>query len=133
MGRDLLCSRLMSTTKHHPLPSWREWRRRRAWELHQQGWTQPHIAHALAVTQGAISQWLRQAHLQGVAALRDHSAPGAPARLTSDQHALLAALLLEGAAAHGFRGNVWTSKRVTQLIQEQFGAYEHDVTLLANA
>jgi transposase len=115
----------MSTTKLHPGRSWREWRRRRAWDLHQQGWTQQQIAQALAVTQGAVSQWLHQAHLQGVAALRDHPAPGARPLLTTDQHALLVALLLEGAAASGFRGDVWTSKRVTQLIKEQFGVSYH--------
>jgi len=115
----------MSTTKHPPLPSWREWRRRRAWELQQQGWTQQHIAQALAVTQGAVSQWLQQARLQGVTALRDHPAPGAPPLLTSDERALLGALLLEGAEACGFRRDVWTSKRVTQLIKEQFGVTYH--------
>jgi transposase len=125
VGRDLLCSRLMSTTKPQPRLSWREWRRRRAWDLHQQGWTQQHIAQALAVTQGAVSQWLHQARLQEVAALRDHPAPGATPLLTEDQLALLVALLLEGAAASGFRGDVWTSKRVSQLIKEQFGVSYH--------
>jgi len=35
---------------------WKEWRRRRAWELSQQGWSQKDIAEALGVTQGAVSQ-----------------------------------------------------------------------------
>ena len=125
VGRDLLCSTLMSTTDQHPLPSWREWRRCRAWELHQQRWTQHQIAHALDVTQGAVSQWLQRARLQGVVALRDHPARGATPLLSAEQHALLGALLLDGAAANGFRGDVWTSKRVSQLINEQFGVSYH--------
>ena len=36
--------------------NWREGRRLRAWELHQQGWKQQEIADALGVTQGAVSQ-----------------------------------------------------------------------------
>jgi len=36
----------------------REYRRFRAWELHQRGWKQQTIADALGVTQGAVSQWL---------------------------------------------------------------------------
>lgn len=56
MGRDVLYFRPMSITDHIPPRSWQEGRRLRAWELHQQGWTQQHIAQALGVTQGAISQ-----------------------------------------------------------------------------
>ena len=37
----LLCR--MSRTEHNPPMSWQEWRRRRAWDLHQQGWTQQQI------------------------------------------------------------------------------------------
>jgi transposase len=125
VGRDLLCSRCMSRTDPLPPLSWREWRRRRAWELHQQGWTQQHIAQALAVSQGAVSQWVQRATAQGPEALRAHPAPGAPPLLTTDQHALLVALLLEGAEAHGFRGDVWTSQRVAHLIHEQFGVRYH--------
>src|SRR5438045_3926725 len=99
----------MSTTKPNPPMSWQEWRRHRAWELYQHGWPQQQIAHALDVTQGAVSQWVQRATAQGVAALRAHPAPGPTPLLSPDQHALLAALLLEGAEAHGFRGEVWTT------------------------
>lgn len=125
MGRDLLCSRLMRTTEHNPPVSWHEGRRLRAWELHQQGWTQHRIAQALGVTQGAVSQWLQRARLHGLAALRDHPAPGAAPLLTAEQQAQLVALLLEGAEAYGFRGAVWTCRRVRQLINDQFGVTYH--------
>src|SRR5215472_10485464 len=49
---------------------WREGRRRRAWELKQQGWKQQDIAAALGVTAGAVSQLLRRVREQGVEALR---------------------------------------------------------------
>jgi transposase len=92
---------------------------------HQQGWTQQHIAHALAVTQGAVSQWLKRATLQGPQSVRDHPAPGAQPLLDREQQGQLVALLLEGAAAFGFRGAVWTCRRVAQLIKEQFGVSYH--------
>jgi hypothetical protein len=47
----------MSTPKKEPT-TWREGRRFRAWELHQQGWKVGQIATTLGVTHGAISQWL---------------------------------------------------------------------------
>jgi transposase len=125
MGRDVLYSKSMRTTERKPPRSWPEGRRRRAWELHQQGWTQQRIAEALDVTQGAVSQWLKRATMQGVEALRDHPAPGAKPLLSADQQAQLVALLLEGAEAHGFRGEVWTCRRVAQLIKDQFRVSYH--------
>jgi DNA-directed RNA polymerase specialized sigma24 family protein len=55
---------------------WREGRRRRAWELKEQGWKQQDIAAALGVTPGAVSQWLSRARQGGVEALRRHPAAG---------------------------------------------------------
>jgi predicted transcriptional regulator len=49
----------MSTKK--PELDWREGRRRRTWELKQQGWKQQDIDAALGVTSGAVSQWLTRA------------------------------------------------------------------------
>ena len=36
-----------------------EWRRQRAWQLHQQGWWQKDIAAALGVSRAAVGQWLK--------------------------------------------------------------------------
>ena len=52
-----------------PELAWREGRRRRAWELQQQGWKQQDIAAALGVTPGTVGQWLKRAREQGVDAL----------------------------------------------------------------
>ena len=125
VGQDMLCPHCMRTRDHNRAMSWREGRRRCAWELHQQGWTQPHIAAALGVTQGAVSQWLTRATVQGVAALQDHPPPGRPPGLTSDQRVQLVGLLTQGAEACGFRGAVWSCGRVAHLIREQFGVRYH--------
>jgi transposase len=104
---------------------WAEGRRQRAWQLHQQGWTQRHIAEALGVTQGAVSQWLHRAATQGVAALAAHPSPGRPPALSARQLQQLADLLTHGAEAFGFHGAVWTTHRVARLIAEQFGVSYH--------
>src|SRR5215831_10403241 len=99
----------------------REWRRVRAWELHQQGWTGKAIAAALKVSEGAVSGWLKRARAGGVAALRRHPAPGAIPKLTAAQRARLPDLLTSGAEAYGFVGEVWTTKRVAVVIHRTFG------------
>ena len=105
---------------------WREGRRRRAWELHEQGWSQRAIAEALGVTEGAVSQWMRRAREGGgPAALRKRVAPGASCRLSSAQQAQVLDWLREGAEAHGFRGELWTRRRVAVLIERQLGIRYH--------
>src|SRR5207244_1537612 len=104
---------------------WREGRRRRAWELKQHGWKQQDIAAALGVTPGAVSQWLTRGREQGVEGLRRHPAPGRQARLTSEQLAQLPALLERGAEAYGFRGQLWTCRRVAEVIRRTFDVTYH--------
>jgi transposase len=84
----------------------KEWRRLRTWELHQQGWTGRAIATALGVTPGAVSQWLKWAREQGVAALQRRPPPGATPKLTAEQRAQVPGLLARGAEAFGYVGDV---------------------------
>ncbi len=103
----------------------REWRRLRAWELHQQGWSGKEIAAVLKVSAAAVSGWLTRARSGGVAALHRHPAPGRTPKLTADQRAELPALLAQGAEAYGFVGDVWTTKRVAVVINRTFGVRYH--------
>src|SRR5690242_14337581 len=104
---------------------WREGRRQRAWELKEAGWKQQDIAAALGVTPGAVSQWLKRGREQGVEGLRRHPAPGRQPRLTAGQLAQLPALVERGPEAYGFRGQVWTCKRVAEVIRRTFGVSYH--------
>lgn len=111
--------------KSTPPQNWREARRMRAWELHEAGWKQKDIAAALGVSEGAVSQWFKKAKAQGVQALRHQPPPGAKSKLSPEQQAQLPGLLAQGAASFGFRGNVWTTARVAQMIKQQFGVSYH--------
>ena len=105
--------------------NWREYRRFQAWELYQKGWKQKDIAVALGVTKGSISQWVKRAKAGGVASLRHRKPPGARPRLTPEQRAQLPGLLAQGAEAFGFRGDIWTQPRVTEVIRRQFQVSYH--------
>lgn len=106
---------------------WREERRKRAWELAQQGWTQRTIADALGVSEGAISQWFKKARQGGVEALAAHPPPGSASRLSPEPLHHLPTALAVGAQTFGFRGDVWTARRVAQGIWHLSGVrYHHD-------
>jgi len=104
---------------------WREGRRLRGYELSQQGWKQKAIADALGVTEGAVSQWLTRARLGGAAALARRMSPGAPPKLTRQQKAHLPMLLVQGAPAFGFVGDVWTAERVAAVILSEWQVAYH--------
>lgn len=97
---------------------WREERRKRAWNLKEQGWKQKDIAVALGVSGGAVSKWLKRGREQGVEALNAHPPEGMKPRLTVEQKAQIPQLLARGAEAYGFRGDVWTARRVAKVIDQ---------------
>lgn len=105
--------------------NWKEARRLLAWRLKQQGWSQRRIAEALGVSKGAVSQWMQRAREDGSDGLRHRPPPGAPRRLSAEQLAHLPVLLHRGPAAYGFRGHVWTRKRVAEVMRAEFGVVYH--------
>jgi transposase len=105
--------------------TFRQWRRFQIWELHQQGWKQNDIAAALGITQGAVSQTLSRVKAGGTDALKTRPLPGVPSKLTSEQKALIPTLLLRGAEAFGFSGDVWTCERIAAVIAQEFAVVYH--------
>jgi transposase len=115
----------MKTRTASPHQQLNEWRRLRAWSLHQQGWTGRAIAQALQVTPGAVSRWLKRAREGGAEALHHRMPPGPQAKLTAAQREQLPRLLARGAETYGFLGDVWTTKRVAALIRQEFHVEYH--------
>jgi transposase len=100
---------------------WREERRK------QLGWKQHEIAQALGVSEGAVSQWMKRVREAGEEALKAHPPKGVPSRMTPEQQAKMPQLLARGAEAYGFRGDVWTARRVAKVIEKTFGVrYSRD-------
>ena len=104
---------------------WREERRKRAWKLKEEGWSQQDIAAALGVSEGAVSQWIKRGRAGGMEALKAHPPTGVSPRLTVEQKAQIPELIAKGAEAYGFRGDVWTASRVAEVIKRTFGVRYH--------
>jgi transposase len=102
-----------------------EWRRLRAVALKRRGWVQRDIADALGASEVSVSRWLARARGHGPHALLARTAAGPAPRLTAAQMALIPEFLWHGPEAYGFRGRVWTRKRVARVIEEEFGVRYH--------
>src|ERR1700722_137696 len=102
-----------------------EWRRFRALHLKRQGWSRRDIAEALGVAPKSVGRWFARVRDEGPEGLRAHPSPGPPPKLTAAQKRLIPEFLWHGAEAYGFRGEVWTCTRITQVIEEEFGVRYH--------
>src|SRR5688500_1925038 len=104
---------------------WRGERRLRGWALKAKGWSQQKIAEAAGDPAGAVSKWMGRGREGGVEALKRRPRPGAVRKLTAEQRAQIPLLLAQGAEAFGFRGDVWTAKRVATVIRRELGVRYH--------
>jgi transposase len=105
--------------------TWKEWRRRRALELEEMGWSQALIAKALGVTESAVSQWFKEVEQYGSQALKSKSRRGQGSRLSEEQLRQLPALLERGARSFGFKDGLWTCPRIARVIEQEFHQRYH--------
>jgi len=101
-----------------------ERRRRRAVQLMQKGESPTLIARILGVSRQSLYRWrdMVRAGPQGLAA---KPPPGRKRRLNDAQLQQLETLLLQGAQEHGWSNNLWTARRVTEVIRRHFGIKLH--------
>lgn len=85
-----------------------------------QGMKQSKIAELLSIKQPRVSQILQQS-VDVLPQWGGHK----PSKLTPDQKESLLIYLEKGASHFGFEGDFWDSKRVKQLILEQFSVEYH--------
>jgi transposase len=102
-----------------------EMRRRRAMGLLDKGMSQAEVARQVGCDPSSISRWRTSRERGGDAALEATRAGGRPPKLTARQKEELVQCLLEGPMAHGYRTDLWTTKRVAQLVERKFGVRYH--------
>ena len=104
---------------------WREWRRLRALQLKERGWSLRDIAEALGVAEDTVGRWIARARVGGREALLARPGPGRSPRLAPRQQRLIPEFLWHGPEAYGFRGEVWTCARIAKVIEQEFGVSYH--------
>ena len=102
-----------------------EQRRRTAARLLDHGMRPSEVAAVLGVSPAAVTRWKQAYERGGEAALAAKPHPGGKARLTPAQRRRLAKVLLKGPQAHGYSTELWTLKRVAEVIAVHFGVDYH--------
>lgn len=95
-----------------------------AQELREGDKSQVQIAEEHGVTPSAVSRWkstLEKEGIEGLKSTTDEGNQGPDSKLTEQDREQLVELLEEGAQAHGWETDLWTSARVAALIEDQFG------------
>ena len=79
------------------------------------------VAKLLGVSPGAVSQWKKIYQRAGPDGLKAKPHPGPKPKLTRSQRRKLERLLLKGPGAYGYPTDLWTLKRIAEVIEKQFG------------
>ena len=83
------------------------------------------IARRIGCHASSVMRWRNALQSGGQKALKAKPAPGRPPRLTSKQRKHLVRLLIQGAMAHGYRTELWTTQRIADLIEHHLGVRYH--------
>jgi transposase len=102
-----------------------ERRRRHAMALCRQGMKPTEVARAVGTSDASVSRWRQAVAAGGLEALKAKPHPGGRSRLSLAQRRRLLRMLLQGARRHGYRTELWTLGRVTDLIAAKFGVQYH--------
>jgi len=102
-----------------------ERRRFEALRLLRQGLNQSEVARRLRVGRQSVARWAALDRKGGERALRQAGRAGRKPRLSERQKARLEQRLLAGPERLGYETSLWSSERVAELIEQEFGVRYH--------
>ncbi len=91
------------------------------------GSSQSQVARRYGVSRTTASRWHRSIVVKGFDGMRKRRATGRPSRLTADQVDTVRRMYFDGAMAHGFSKDRWTTGKLAEVIERKFGVrYDQD-------
>src|SRR5450755_1007736 len=102
-----------------------EERRMQAAELFEQGVIPAEIARQVGVSHQIVSDWRAAWRRSGRDGLRAAGRAGRLPKVSGDQLALVEVELAKGAEANGYPNDLWTLKRVAEVIERVTGVSYH--------
>ena len=83
------------------------------------------VGRRIQCAASSVMRWLNAWRRGGAKALKVRSSPGRPVKLRPAQRRRLVKVLLKGPLARGYRTNLWTTARIAEVIQQEFGVHYH--------
>ncbi len=83
------------------------------------------VARALNGSPSSVRRWKKIVQRDGLDGLRTKPVAGRPPKLSKQQKKMLVRILVKGAQAAGFSSDLWTGKRVAQVIWRKFKVDYH--------
>lgn len=100
-------------------------RRNRGVALLNDGMSPEAVARQLGVSVRSVLRWQQAYREKGAAGLAPKPVAGRPRKLAREHLERLWEILLAGAVAYGFPNDLWTLKRIAQVIRREFGVRYH--------
>jgi transposase len=96
-------------------------RRSKAIDLLQSGESFRAVAKKLGASLSSVVRWHQAFEQKGKIGLQPKPAPGRPSWLTDSQKRRLQKLLVKGPLEAGYPTDLWTLKRIGEMIEKEFG------------
>ncbi len=102
-----------------------EKRRRHAIQLLKQGMKVSAVAKQVGSSHSSVILWRDRWRQDGFKALAPKPTPGRPSKLKSGHRESLTRLLLKGPLQHGYSTDLWTTRRVAEVVKKRLGIQYH--------
>jgi transposase len=85
-----------------------------------EGYTTEDVADFLGVDPSSVRRWVSTYRQRGAAGLAARPIPGRPPKLSTTQEKIVRRWLSDSPSEHGFANDLWTARRLAQLIQGEW-------------
>jgi transposase len=105
----------------------REQKRRMGYELLRKGVSRAEVAKRLDVRWATVNDWMKRLGAEGKGSWHDKQRSGRPQKLTGSEKRKLKSILKRGSLKYGYPTELWTLKRVAEVVEKEFGV-EYNIT-----